>query len=119
MIFPNLNIEPFALLALITIPIIWWVSRLIPPKPKTIIFPAKRFLIGLESEKSFTQLAPLWLKIMRAAALAFLIIGIAAPKLEFEKLSKEPLPQKIVFIIEDSYSIAPNYEQTKWLLKTL
>lgn len=117
--WPQLKIDYLPLLALGLIPLIWWVSRIIPPKPKTIIFPAKRFLSGLKSEKQEAKKAPVWLKIVRAIGLSALILAIANPILSFEKSSQEVLPKNIILVIEDSYSSAPDYENRQTELKTL
>ena len=42
--------NPWLLTALIALPALWWLLRIIPPAPKLIRFPAIRFLLGLEPE---------------------------------------------------------------------
>jgi hypothetical protein len=39
--------NPWLLTALISLPALWWLLRIIPPAPKEIRFRAIRFLLGL------------------------------------------------------------------------
>ena len=43
--------NPWLLSALVCLPALWWLLRIIPPAPKQIRFPAIRFLLGLEPEE--------------------------------------------------------------------
>ena len=49
---------PFALLALLLLPGLWWLLRLTPPAPKRIAFPPVRFLAGLASTASMSEIRP-------------------------------------------------------------
>ena len=42
--------NPWLLAALVSLPALWWLLRIIPPAPRHIRFPAIRFLLGLEPE---------------------------------------------------------------------
>ncbi len=113
-----LKIESLALAALLLVPIIWWISRIIPPKPKTLSLPSAYFLLGLESGKNSANDAPIWLKILRMFALSALIIGIANPMIILEKVQNNEATNRIIILIEDSYTAANNYENTRSAIKS-
>ena len=119
MIWPQLNISYLSLLALALVPIIWWVSRLVPMSPKRIIFPATRFLRNLMSERQAAKNAPIWLKILRAAGLILIILAVSNPIIRLKNQSTEAFPNKFIFVIEDSYSAAPDYDTRQSQLKSI
>ena len=44
---------PWLLLALATLPVLWWLLRAVPPAPSRVMFPAIRLLFGLpQSEET-------------------------------------------------------------------
>ena len=45
--------NPWLLTALLSLPVLWWLLRIIPPAPKQIRFPAVRFLLGTNSSLKY------------------------------------------------------------------
>src|SRR6202171_6316948 len=39
--------EPFLLLGLLSLPVLWWLLRVMPPRPRRIEFPATRLLVDI------------------------------------------------------------------------
>jgi hypothetical protein len=39
--------QPLVLLALLSLPVLWWLLRLIPPQPRRIAFPPTRLLFDI------------------------------------------------------------------------
>jgi hypothetical protein len=39
--------EPLVLIGLLTLPVLWWLLRLIPPRPRRIDFPPTRLLLDI------------------------------------------------------------------------
>lgn len=70
---------PWALLGLLSLPIIWWLLRVTPPAPKRIRFPAIRLLLGLAPETETPAHTPWWLLLLRLLIAALLIIAFANP----------------------------------------
>jgi hypothetical protein len=102
----------WALLPLLALPIIYLVSKLIPPKPKTIHFPALMFLKGLDAKSSNMQTAPLWVKILRIIAIFALVFGLSAPFISSSPV-KIANDKKILIIIDDGWSNAARFEEIK------
>ncbi len=70
---------PLLLLALIALPILWWLLRAVPPAPIRRRFPGVALLLGLKDDDSQTDKTPWWLLLLRMAAVAAAIIGFAGP----------------------------------------
>ena len=72
---------PFMLLGLLLLPLLWWLLRAIPPAPRAQSFPAIRLLAGLRAPRQEAMRAPPWLLLLRIAAVALLVLGLAQPVL--------------------------------------
>ena len=46
---------PLALAGLLSLPVIWWLLRFTPPRPRALAFPPVRLLLGLESEEETSK----------------------------------------------------------------
>ncbi|MEM9796262.1 MAG: DUF4159 domain-containing protein [Pseudomonadota bacterium] len=72
---------PLLLMALILLPILWWLLRAVPPAPIRRRFPGIVLLLGLKDDESQTDTTPWWLLLLRMLALAAVIVGFAGPVL--------------------------------------
>jgi hypothetical protein len=84
---------PLLLLALIALPVLWWLLRAVPPAPIRRRFPGVALLLGLSDDESQSDRTPWWLLLLRMAALAAAIIGFAGPVLnpQTERTGDGPL----------------------------
>ena len=73
---------PWLLLALVALPLLWWLLRVTPPAPRTQDFPAIRLLQGLRAEERTAARTPWWLLALRLCAAGLLIVGLAGPVLD-------------------------------------
>src|SRR5438132_311083 len=53
--------SPLLLLALAALPILWWLLRLVPPRPRRIPFPPTRILFDIEPKEETPARTPWWL----------------------------------------------------------
>ncbi len=81
MIGPLAFATPLLLLALIVLPVLWWLLRAVPPAPIRRRFPGIALLLGLRDDESQTDKTPWWLLLLRMLAVAAAIIGFAGPVL--------------------------------------
>lgn len=70
---------PWILTALALLPVIWWLLRLTPPRPREISFPPTRLLLDIDQHEETPQRSPWWLTLLRLLLTALLIIALAGP----------------------------------------
>ncbi len=71
--------QPIILGTLLALPLLWFFLRVTPPAPKTIIFPAYRFLMGLAPDENFPSKSPWWILLLRLLIIALIITALARP----------------------------------------
>ena len=74
-------LSPWLLTALAALPVIYWLLRTVPPRPRQIAFPPTRILVGLENKDKTPAKTPWWLTLIRMLAAAFVILALADPVL--------------------------------------
>ncbi|KKJ77725.1 hypothetical protein WH95_04560 [Kiloniella litopenaei] len=72
-------LNPWLLLGLMTLPVVWLILRITPPAPKKITFPALRLLFGLQGSSSKPQKTAWWLILLRILILLLLILALSEP----------------------------------------
>ncbi len=85
---------PLALAALVLLPLIWWLLKVMPPKPDLEIFPPLKTLAKVLKNDNTPYKTPWWLTLLRMMMAAAIIFAIADPGLNRDvKLdgSKGPL----------------------------
>jgi hypothetical protein len=70
---------PWLLLALPALPVLWWLLRVTPPAPKRQDFPPIGLLRDLPAPEETPSRTPWWLLLLRLAAAALVILGLARP----------------------------------------
>jgi hypothetical protein len=70
---------PWVLLALLALPVLWWLLRATPPAPRAQNFPAVRLLAALRPREETPARTPWWLLALRLVAAALIIVGLAGP----------------------------------------
>ncbi len=73
--------SPLLLLALVALPVLWFLLRAIPPAPIRRRFPGVALLLGLTDDERQADKTPWWLLLLRMLALAAAIFGFAGPVL--------------------------------------
>ena len=108
---PFLFLAPLALLALAALPIIWWILRATPPMPQEAVLPSLRLLDGIEPSEETPAHTPWWILLLRLAAAALAIIGLAgpiyAPGTQIDRGADGPL----LIVIDDGWTSAPRWSE--------
>ena len=101
--------NPWLLAALIGLPALWWLLRVIPPAPRRLRFPTIRFLLGLQPQEETTARTPPWLLALRILLATLLILALAGPVLnpEPELSGQGPL----VLVVDDGWAAAPHWDR--------
>ena len=71
--------QPLVLLALLSLPVLWWLLRLIPPQPRRIDFPPTRLLFDISPKEETPRRTPWWLTLLRLTLATLVIIAAAGP----------------------------------------
>ena len=58
--------SPLVLLGLLSLPVLWWLLRLIPPQPTRIDFPPTRLLFDIKPQEETPRRTPWWLTALAA-----------------------------------------------------
>jgi hypothetical protein len=70
---------PLVLAALLLLPVIWWLLRLIPPSPRRVSFPPARLLADIDKREETPDNSPWWLTLLRLLLAAAIILALAGP----------------------------------------
>ncbi|KQT66114.1 MULTISPECIES: DUF4159 domain-containing protein [unclassified Aureimonas] len=72
---------PLVLAGLLSLPLIWWLLKLTPPRPQTEAFPPLRILAEVKRTEETPAKSPWWLTLLRLLLAALVIFALAAPVL--------------------------------------
>lgn len=109
---PFLFGAPWALAALATLPLLWWLMRATPPPPQRAQFPPTRLLMGLHTDEQSRERAPWWLVLFRALAAALMILAFARPSLA-PTAAAQAQGGRTLLVIDDGWSSAPNWSEVR------
>ena len=101
-------LSPWVLVALATLPVLWWLLRVTPPAPRLIRFPAIRLLFRLQEKEDTPAHTPWWLLLLRLVIVTLLIVGLAHPLLNPGGTLKKDGP--LVLVVDNGWSAAPNWD---------
>jgi hypothetical protein len=109
---PLLFGAPLALLALLALPALWWLMRATPPPPQREQFPPTRLLLGLRTDETSRERAPLWLVLFRMLAAALLILAFARPSLA-PSAAEAAAGGRTLIVIDDGWTSAPFWSDVR------
>jgi hypothetical protein len=101
--------EPLLLLGLLSLPVLWWLLRVMPPRPKRIEFPPTRLLFDIAPKEETPSRTPWWLTLLRLTAAALVILAAAGPIWNPQTAlggSKAPL----VILLDDGWTAASSWD---------
>ncbi|WP_210183261.1 BatA domain-containing protein, partial [Methylobrevis pamukkalensis] len=107
--FPLAFAAPWALVGLLALPVLWWLLRVTPPRPKSVTFPPLRLLLGLRVDDETPSRTPWWLTALRLALAAFLIFALSGPtwRPEGAVVSGDG---PLWVLVDNGWSSAPDWE---------
>jgi Domain of unknown function (DUF4159)/Aerotolerance regulator N-terminal len=101
--------EPLLLLGLLSLPVLWWLLRVMPPRPRRIEFPPTRLLFDIAPKEETPSRTPWWLTALRLAAAALLIFAAAGPILNPQTgLAGGKAP--LLILLDDGWSAAGSWD---------
>ncbi len=97
--------QPLVLLGLISLPALWWLLRLVPPRPRRINFPPTRLLFEIAPKEETPARTPWWLTLLRLTLAAIVIIAAAGPMWN-PPLAAGDRKAPLLIMIDDGWSAA-------------
>jgi hypothetical protein len=110
-------VSPWLLVALVGLPIIWWLLRVTPPSPRRIAFPAIRLLLWLVPREETPARTPLWLILLRMLLAALVIFAVAHPLLNPQTRLAATGP--IILVVDDGWAAARDWPARQAALNDL
>jgi hypothetical protein len=101
--------EPLLLLGLLSLPLLWWLLRVMPPRPRRVEFPPTRLLFDIAPKEETPSRTPWWLTALRLLAAALIILAAAGPIWDPQKgLAGGSTP--LLILLDDGWSAASSWD---------
>lgn len=101
---------PAVLIALAALPLIWWLLKLTPPRPKTEVFPPLRILAGVLKRDETPSKSPWWLTLLRMMLAALVIFALADPVLNPRNASLSTAGP-LVLVVDNGWATVADWER--------
>jgi Domain of unknown function (DUF4159)/Aerotolerance regulator N-terminal len=101
--------QPLVLLGLLSLPVLWWLLRLIPPQPRRIAFPPTRLLFDITPREETPRRTPWWLTLLRLTLAALVIIAAAGP-LWNPPVATSTARAPLALLIDDGFPAAGTWD---------
>ncbi|HZT26668.1 MAG TPA: DUF4159 domain-containing protein [Pseudolabrys sp.] len=102
--------EPLVLLGLLSLPVLWWLLRLVPPRPRRINFPPTRLLFEIAPREETPARTPWWLILLRLMLAALVIIAAAGP-LWNPPIAAQSRGAPLLLMIDDGWAAASAWDE--------
>ena len=110
--------QPWILLGLVVLPVIWWLLQLTPPRPQHEVFPPMVILEKIAQSEETPHNSPWWLTLLRLAMAALIIFAMAAPLLNPQEAIVTG-NGKLMIVVDDGWASSQNNDQQKETLRRL
>ncbi len=104
---PLAFLVPWALIALVLLPLLWWLLKVVPPMPRKVSFPAIRLLFGLDTDRKAAESTPLWLILLRLGLAGLLILAVAHPLVN--PSHRTLAPGDMLIVVDDGWASARDW----------
>ena len=101
--------QPLVLLGLLGLPVLWWLLRLVPPRPRRINFPPARLLFEIAPKEETPARTPWWLVLLRLTLAALVIIAAAGP-LWNPPLATSSRGAPLLVMLDDGWGAAASWD---------
>jgi hypothetical protein len=101
--------QPLVLLGLLSLPVLWWLLRLIPPRPRRIDFPPTRMLFDIAPKEETPSRTPWWLTLLRLLLAALVIFAAAGPMWN-PSIATSGGAAPLALLIDDGWTAASTWD---------
>jgi len=101
--------QPLVLLGLLSLPVLWWLLRLVPPRPRRVDFPPTRLLFEIAPKEETPARTPWWLTLLRLTLAALVIIAAAGPMWN-PPLASTDRAAPLLILLDDGWPAAASWD---------
>jgi hypothetical protein len=101
--------QPLVLLGLLGLPVLWWLLRLMPPRPRRVAFPPTRLLFDIKPKEDTPARTPWWLTLLRLLLAALVFLAAAGP-LWNPPVASTAGAAPIALLIDDGFGAAASWD---------
>ena len=101
--------QPLVLLGLLSLPVLWWLLRLVPPRPRRQKLGPEKLLLDILPKEETPARTPWWLTLLRLTLAALLIIAAAGP-LWNPPLATAQATAPLALLIDDGWAAAATWD---------
>jgi hypothetical protein len=101
--------QPLVLLGLLSLPVLWWLLRLIPPRPRRVDFPPTRMLFDIAPKEETPSRTPWWLTALRLLLAALVILAAAGPQWN-PSVATAGGASPLALLIDDGWTAASTWD---------
>ena len=112
-------LSPWLLAGLLSLPIIYWLLKTVPPRPRQVLFPATRILVGLRNKERTPSKTPWWLMLIRLAAAALVIFALADPVLNPNRETALKGSGPVAIVVDNTWAAAPHWAERQRMIDRL
>jgi hypothetical protein len=116
---PIAFLSPWLLAGLLALPVIWWLLRTIPPRPRRLSFPPTRILMGVENREQTPAQTPWWLTLIRMMAAALVILALAEPVLNPDREHRLAGSGPVVIAVDNTWAAAAHWAPRTQMMERL
>jgi Domain of unknown function (DUF4159)/Aerotolerance regulator N-terminal len=104
-------LNPWLLAALVALPVIYWLLRTVPPRPRQVTFPPTRILTGIENQQKTPAKSPWWLTLIRLLAAALIIFALAEPVLNPSQEAALDGTGPVAIVVDNDWASAAHWDE--------
>ena len=108
--FPLAFTIPAVLGALVLLPVLYYLLRVTPPRPRSIPFPPLRLILDQAVREETPARMPLWLLMLRLAIAAAVILAMAGP-IWNPPAALTGGASPVLVILDDGFAAAPSWDR--------
>ena len=101
--------QPLVLLGLLSLPVLWWLLRLVPPRPRQQRLGSEKLLLDILPKEETPARTPWWLTLLRLTLAALLILAAAGP-LWNPPLATSQASAPLALLIDDGWGAAATWD---------
>ena len=101
--------QPLVLLGLASLPVLWWLLRLVPPRPRRQKLGPEKLLLDILPKEETPARTPWWLTLLRLTLAALLIFAAAGPQWN-PPLATAQASAPLALLIDDGWAAAATWD---------